>query len=270
LNGAVEAYERALAIDNEYADAHYNLSVALLRLKRTEEAEKHLREALRIAPEDPGANVALGDACTDRRDFEGALSAYSAAMKTLVNDAMIGVKVCSSLRRLQRIPEAFQACQEAVRLGPDVSSTHEALALVYVVQGDMAAAIPVFQRTLELDPKNHSALANLATCLKSEGRAAESIEPYRKAIALRPEEPVMHVQLADSLMTLERADEAMAEFETALRLAPQDLDARLYYARALRLVGKNAEAVTQYQHVLTLRPDHPEAVRAIQQISGGP
>lgn len=270
LDGAVEAYQRALTIDNEYADAHYNLSVALLRLGRTEEAEKHLREALRIAPEDPGANVALGDACTDRRDFEGALAAYSAATKTLPNDATLRVKLCSSLRRLQRIPEAFEACQEAIRLGPSIASAYEAMGLVHVVRGDMAAAIPLFERTLELDPRNHAALGNLATCLKSEGRVVESIEPYRRAIALRPEEPMLHVQLADSMMTLERQEDAITEFEAALRLAPQDLDAHLYYARALHSMGKDAEAVVQYQHVLSIRPDHPEAVRAIQQIVGGP
>lgn len=270
FTGAVEAYQRALGIDNAYSDAHFNLAVAFLRMKRTEEGEKELHETLRFAPDDPGAHSYLGDLLSLRRDFEGALTEFRTALKVVPQDAMLHAKVCTALRRLQRVAEAVPACQEAVRLGPNVSFAHESMGHIHIARGDMAAAIPSFQRTVELDPRNAFAWGNLGTTLKSEGRLEESIDPYRRAIALRPEEPYAHLQVADSLMALNRVDEAVAEFETTLGLAPQDLDARLSYARALRHAGRIAEAAKQYDHVLRTKPDQPEAVQAVKELSAGP
>ena len=47
---ALEAYSEAVEADPEFADGWYNLGNLLLGLSRGEEAERHLRRALRFAP----------------------------------------------------------------------------------------------------------------------------------------------------------------------------------------------------------------------------
>ncbi len=55
---AVAALEGALALHPDYADAHFHLARTLDELQRDEEAARHWREFLRLAPESPWALTA--------------------------------------------------------------------------------------------------------------------------------------------------------------------------------------------------------------------
>ena len=48
---AIEHYEQALRIRPDFAEAHYNLGVALERVGRPQEAIGHYEQALRIKPD---------------------------------------------------------------------------------------------------------------------------------------------------------------------------------------------------------------------------
>ncbi len=55
---AVAAFEGALTLHADYADAHFHLARTLDELKRADEAAQHWQEFLRLAPESPWAAVA--------------------------------------------------------------------------------------------------------------------------------------------------------------------------------------------------------------------
>ena len=57
---AIAAYEKALAIDPEYAEAYYNMGQAHLRAQRFAEARTHFVEALKRKPDDVYANYYMG------------------------------------------------------------------------------------------------------------------------------------------------------------------------------------------------------------------
>jgi tetratricopeptide (TPR) repeat protein len=52
---AVAEFERALALDRNFAGAHGGIGFAKVALGRSEETEAHLQEALRLSPRDPNA-----------------------------------------------------------------------------------------------------------------------------------------------------------------------------------------------------------------------
>jgi Flp pilus assembly protein TadD len=56
---AIAPLERALAIDPDHADTHYDLAVVLRRLGRFDEARRHLRAAVRARPDSTRARRAL-------------------------------------------------------------------------------------------------------------------------------------------------------------------------------------------------------------------
>jgi tetratricopeptide (TPR) repeat protein len=55
---AIAAFEGAIALHEEYADAHFHLARTLDEAERNEEAEHHWREFLRLSPESPWAATA--------------------------------------------------------------------------------------------------------------------------------------------------------------------------------------------------------------------
>jgi tetratricopeptide (TPR) repeat protein len=62
LPEAIGHYERALRIQPDYAEAHYNLGIALEKLGRTAEAIAHYEQALRIKPDFVQAQTSLARA----------------------------------------------------------------------------------------------------------------------------------------------------------------------------------------------------------------
>ncbi len=60
LELAAATFAGALAYHSEFADAHYHLANALERLQRPQEAERHFRLFLELAPESPWAAAARG------------------------------------------------------------------------------------------------------------------------------------------------------------------------------------------------------------------
>jgi len=59
LSDAIGHYQRALRINPDYAEAHYNLGVALAQVGRVGEAIGHLEQALKLRPDFAPARNAL-------------------------------------------------------------------------------------------------------------------------------------------------------------------------------------------------------------------
>ncbi|HEY7113609.1 MAG TPA: tetratricopeptide repeat protein [Thermoanaerobaculia bacterium] len=85
--GAVEAYERALRLDAEHADAHVNLGRLLHERGDAAAAEEHYRLALAARPSDATAAFNLGVALQDLARDRDALVAYERAIALDPEDA---------------------------------------------------------------------------------------------------------------------------------------------------------------------------------------
>lgn len=77
---AMDAYERALKIDPDHADAHVNLGRLLHEQGSTAAAEKHYRAAVEIDPEHETAAFNLGVALEDLSRHDDAIAAYTKAL----------------------------------------------------------------------------------------------------------------------------------------------------------------------------------------------
>jgi tetratricopeptide (TPR) repeat protein len=69
--GALEPLKKAVALDDNYAEAHFGLGLAYVKMKNTGEAIPELEKATKIAPEHAYAHYYLGMAYnqTDRKDL---------------------------------------------------------------------------------------------------------------------------------------------------------------------------------------------------------
>jgi tetratricopeptide (TPR) repeat protein len=79
--GARGAYEAALALDPQHADAHVNLGCLEHEIGRLERAESHYRAALAARPDDAVARFDLAVALEDRQRLDEARKAYEAALR---------------------------------------------------------------------------------------------------------------------------------------------------------------------------------------------
>ena len=79
---AVEAYQKALEVDPQYADAHCNLGSVYFNQNRREPARESFARALEIEPGHVEANLNLGAVFEEEGRDEAALRHYRAALET--------------------------------------------------------------------------------------------------------------------------------------------------------------------------------------------
>jgi tetratricopeptide (TPR) repeat protein len=165
---AQQLYERALALDPNFAVAHaalsqvhgrmwwwrYDPSAKLTALQR-EEAEA----ALRLAPDLPQAHIAMGLAhYWGRRDYRRALDEFAIALKGLPNDAELWGQIGYVHRRLGHWDDVFASFEKAVRLNPrDASLYYDLGGQTYQAMHRYGQAVGAYDRALSLAPDLHVA-----------------------------------------------------------------------------------------------------------------
>jgi serine/threonine protein kinase/Flp pilus assembly protein TadD len=159
IERAIAAFEHATRKDPEYALAWaalggaYSLKGSFLSVRDLiEDAIEIERRALSIDPDLADAHSWLG----------------------------------AALLSLGRTDDAIVAIRDAIRLEPDNAQAHQALARAYWVgRGDFAAAIPEFEKAIELNPDAGYSYLQLALLLAWEGQYARAEEVSRRAVELQ-------------------------------------------------------------------------------------
>jgi eukaryotic-like serine/threonine-protein kinase len=165
---AEQLYERALALDPNFALAHAALSLVqgqiyYMRYDHSEARSASQRQeaeaALRLAPDLPQAHAAMGRAhYQGRRDYRGALDEFAIALEGLPNDAELWFWIGGAHRRLGHWGEVLAAFERATQLNPRDANLFAALGgPTYRVLHRYADAVREFDRALSLAPDVHNA-----------------------------------------------------------------------------------------------------------------
>ena len=116
---AADWIARAIAVNPDAAEPHSNLGLALLELKRPEEALASLERALKLKPEVPAALNNRGNALLALNRPIEALADYDRALKWQPNFALAHNNRGNTLRVLGRHDEALNAYHNALQFAPD-------------------------------------------------------------------------------------------------------------------------------------------------------
>jgi non-specific serine/threonine protein kinase len=92
----------------------------------------------------------------------------------------------SALLNLGQVDEAIAEIREAIRLEPDNGQAHQGLArALWIGKGDFAAAIPEFERSIELNPEAGYSYLQVSLLLAWEGQYGRAEEFSRRAVDLQ-------------------------------------------------------------------------------------
>ena len=186
-------------------NAHLNLSKALMRADRLEEALAAARIALKQRPDEARSYTWVGH-------------------------------VLANLKRLDEAEENFQRALEI-----DPSRKKEIRGLVFLGRmswqwEQIEAAERYLRRALELDPRNREALEYLARSCLSRKRYREALDLYRKLAEVDPGSATTHNNIAGLLYHLGQSEAAVRSFQRALSLDPTLEEARTGLEEARKTV----------------------------------
>lgn len=214
----------------KWADARKVLAEQLPNCQ--EIAEFHYLYAITLAQVSPDSTAKAASHLQIAEGLIGQPSAGSkdAELRANVQQALTalwGPMVNEGVRLLQanRLDEAQQKLEAAVRLNPEGKEGHFALGAVYQSRKELDPAIEHYRRALEIDPQYQQALIRLgsayqlqADALLSSGDsqqvgqasvvAQQAIDLYEKFLEGNPDEVEVQVQLAGLYATLDQHDKA--------------------------------------------------------------
>jgi TolB-like protein/Flp pilus assembly protein TadD len=230
LTSAEALFEKALALDVDYAEAHAGLcDTHLVGYERNgsmelfEKAERACHRALTLDSSAGDVYTALGNLYRDSGQYH----------------------------------KAEQGFERAIALNASAVDAYNGLALTYQQQNRLDEAEGAFQRAIEIQPRfwrGHLAMGNF---LFSAGRSAEAIEYFRRVTDLTPDNAVGYLNLGSAYYLVADFENAANAWRHSVDLLPSQTG----YANiglSYFFLGRFQEAIEMYQRSIELAPDDYE------------
>lgn len=117
---AIDAYEKAVALDESFADAHNNLASTFVVTEQAQRAEAHFKLALELNPEHPEAwgNLAAFYELSNR--LEEARSAAQSGLEVGADESMLRMTLAKCARRSGKADEALSELELVAAMGGDL------------------------------------------------------------------------------------------------------------------------------------------------------
>ncbi|MDT8321677.1 MAG: tetratricopeptide repeat protein [Xanthomonadales bacterium] len=163
------------------------------------------------------------DALVDS-DLPRAYAYFRAAILTHPGLAYTWSNLGVVLKRNGQTEDARLAYLEALRLDSGQSTALNNLQIIYVEQGDFAAAEAIQARVEKNRRSNPYYLLHLARVANEENRHAEAIDLLERAIRLKTDDYRFHLALAESLYRSGQRELAQNSLDRAHRLLPSGVE----------------------------------------------
>lgn len=217
------------------------------------------------APDDGAHHKVL--ALLDLRRYDDAVRAVHDALAKEPEQPLWWCLLAQAHLGLEQPDEAVAAAERAVALGPQLEWPHRLLSIAYVSKGRFTEAVEQARRSTALLPQSYMAHAQLAQALVHASPSRhEALSEADLACALAPNAPEAHVARGRVLVASGILDDARDAYLRALELDPQHVVARqalssLTLRRANRFTGSRELADAAEGFASAVRTD-PRATRA--------
>lgn len=268
---------KALDIDPDQGDWHFNLGLTLERIGRDEEALSSYEQASRIIAESVDPQLAAGSTCLRLSRFDDAiqwfervialqaslesawamlidahamLDNHDAAETTfyMAQDALkepsahVLIAMSGSLLSRSLFDRAVWCAREALKIDATVFGGRLRLASALVATGQGQQASQMLLQELREDPGNVQALLLHADVLAESGKTNEALMKLHRVLELEPANVDAHIRAGNFAMEEERWEEAFIAWGLVRRLSPSHPTACLHVAQALLAMNRPTAA----------------------------
>jgi tetratricopeptide (TPR) repeat protein len=189
-------FDALVSGDAQSARAHEALAESYAMLRRMPDAEREFHEALRLRPDTPGIQSALGDLYSSAAQWTKAEAAFRAEAKLRPGDAQAAYGLGWALLQQGKVHEARLELQRADTLRPDMPETLYALGKASLLDSDDALAEKAWTRVISIEDDGDLAMQahfGLAGLYRRQGKvpaADHEMEAFKKLKAASQGNPI--------------------------------------------------------------------------------
>ena len=210
-------------------------------LGRFKQANDDLREAVRLAPDDPVVNTAWGDLFLEKYNREDAIRCYNAALAADPHHvpALLGL---ARATRDDNIAAALSSVRRGLEVNGSSADAHVVLANFLLDAGYADAAREAVSRALAINPRALEAHALAAAIAWLDNRPSEFDAAIGRALAINPTYGEAYRVVAAQLAHHYRFDDAVGMAQKAVALDPDNVRARAELGMDLMRAGDEDSA----------------------------
>lgn len=253
-------FQRALELDPNVWEAHYNLGVLHRDRHELADALRAFEAAYAIQPNSEVLTVALAEVL----QALGRLERAAALLAQFVAEHEMHAAARSALMSVERERGHLEAVLNHARRilvrDPTNVDARVAVARVYRLRDNFDVAELVLRKALESDAENAVLYHELGLLELARGDTQAAFSQFARAIELDASFTAAHVNQGSVLLHAGDYAGAEAQYRAALSQDASLLDARIGLGVALRGAGKHRAARRQYERVLEADENHPAAL----------
>jgi tetratricopeptide (TPR) repeat protein len=224
VDGAIESFQRVLALAPRHVLARYNLALGLYHADRLDAAIVELQRALALEPR-PEAYYTLGVVYWHQGDIDRAATALRAAVAAQPDYVDAHVTLGAVLKARRDWTGAAGALRRAIALRPALPAAHYTLGQVLQSKGDERGARGEFDeadrlRLLAQQSQEAAVWTAAGTQKLDSGDPVLALDCFRRATRAFDAYAPAHYQMGRALDRLGQRDAARAAFAKAQRLNP--------------------------------------------------
>jgi tetratricopeptide (TPR) repeat protein len=224
-----------------------------LRNNEFQKALELLQPALKRTSNDAQLWTMRGVAYAGEGRKEDALASFKRALKISPNN-LVALQGAVQIEFDSGDPGAIPLLKEILRQRPADQTSHGMLAILEYQQGNCAAAVPHFERSLSLFDTRPSGLHAYGTCLVKLKQFDRAASVFEKTVALNPDDAQERRVLAAVQLMAHKPQDAIATLEPVLAAGNPDAGTLELAASAYEDAGATDKAVASLRQAILVEP----------------
>jgi len=244
LDAAMQELRAIVAESPNDSEANRLLGVAYWIDDQTGESIDHLRSAIRFAPGDERARVALAEVLAGDRRLAEAERELMQTLDSGLRSGRVHHELAQLYERQSLLPQAAKSYHDSEAFGPIVGRDEffRALGALLVNQADFDGAVAAYTQRIEANPNSGEAHRQLGEIYFLQGRDEQALVEFLAASWLDPRDAKAYAAAGQVQTRLLKYADAAVTFERALSLDPSLKEARYALGTSLMRLGKTEEA----------------------------
>ena len=254
---AIAAYDKAIAIKADCAEAWLGKGDAYYRLKDYRSAIESYQKAIQLNPQEYDALLFLAHAYFNLKDYHAAAAAYQRAinLKSDLSEGKDYLYLAESLYLLEKPEEAIAVLDEGIKINPqyfqlwiykaaylyelkkyqkiielkqlapdlkpDNLKFYYFVGLSFIKKKQYSEAKQIFEQMIALEPENILSLLGLAEVYYQKQNYAAAIELYQKITSIEANYATAWYNMACCHALQQNAKRAIAALQKAIAIEPE-------------------------------------------------
>jgi tetratricopeptide (TPR) repeat protein len=256
---ALNSYEKAIQIQPKSWQAWVGRAQVLDKLGKSQEAIETYKGAIQIDKNAKEAWQGLAQIQMKLKQYPEAISSWERLLKIESDNPSAWYQKGWAWQNLREYQEAINAYDKAVEMKPDFFAAWYQKGNVLMNLRKEEEAVQAYEKAVQFQAKLDVAWYSLGIALSRLERNEEALNAYTQATQAKANNGEAWYQKGWTLHQLKRYDEAISAYETVLRLYPKNERAWYNKGNVLYILKRYNDAIASYQKTVTLKQDYYQA-----------